>query len=130
MSAAEAHLRRLDAIPLTASGKVDGDALRSELHPSSSERPFREPEGPVEEYLAHTWQKELGTDRVGADDDFFELGGTSLGAMQIMLRLCREFDLDLPLATIFSHTTLRQLARVSEDKLLADASELVADEQP
>jgi hypothetical protein len=40
--------------------------------------------------------------------------------MQVMLRLCREFAIDLPLETPFSHPTLRGLARAAEDRLLAD----------
>jgi hypothetical protein len=41
--------------------------------------------------------------------------------MQVMLRLCREFAIDLPLETPFSHPTLRALARAAEDRILADA---------
>jgi acyl carrier protein len=82
----------------------------------------------VEEFLVKVWQQELGIDTVGADDDFFELGGTSLAAMQVMLQLCREFDIDLPLESMFSHTTLGRLARIAEEKILADVAELSEDE--
>ena len=118
------HLHQVDSIPLRPSGKVDEEALRSQIHGRQTDTPYREPEGPVEEFLTHVWQLELGLERVGADDDFFELGGTSLGAMQVMLQLCREFDLDLPLETMFSHTTLGRLARAAEDRILADAAKL------
>jgi hypothetical protein len=40
-----------------------------------------------------------------------------------MVRLCREFDIDLPLATIFTHPTLSELARAAEDRILADVAE-------
>ena len=122
------HLQRVDTIPLTASGKVDEEALRSEVYQRPREKPFRELEGPVEEFLGQAWQQELGVDTVGADDDFFELGGTSLAAMQVMLQLCREFDIDLPLESLFSHTTLGRLARIAEEKILADVAELTEDE--
>ena len=118
------HLQRVDSIPLTVSGKVDERALSRETLGPRPERPYRAPEGPVEEYLAGVWQEELGVERVGADDSFFELGGTSLATMQVMVRLCREFDIDLPLETPFSHPTLSALARVAEDRILADAAEL------
>jgi amino acid adenylation domain-containing protein len=118
------HLHQVDSIPLRPSGKVDEEALRSQIYGRQTDTPFREPEGPVEEFLTHVWQLELGLERVGADDDFFELGGTSLGAMQVMLQLCREFDLDLPLETMFSHSSLGRLARAAEDRILADAAEL------
>ena len=80
------------------------------------------PEGPVAEFLARVWQEELRAERVGSGDSFFALGGTSLIAMQVMIRLCREFDIDLPLATVFTHPTLGELSRVAEDRILADAA--------
>ena len=116
------HLQQVEVIPLTASGKVDEAALRSEALDRISKSPYRPPEGPVAEFLASIWQEELGVDRVGADDDFFGLGGTSLTAMQVVLRLCAEFAVDLPLETVFSHSTLADLARVAEDRILADVA--------
>ena len=99
-------------------------ALDREERRRLREGPYRVPRGPVEEYLTELWQQELETDRVGAEDDFFELGGTSLSAMQVMLRLCREFDIELPLETLFTHPVLGALARVAEDRILADVAEL------
>ena len=115
------RLQRVDAIPLTTSGKVDERALARESHGPVSKVAYRRPHGPVEEYLAGVWQEELGVGRIGAEDHFFELGGTSLSAMQVMIRVCREFDIELPLATPFTHPTLSSLARVAEDRILADA---------
>jgi amino acid adenylation domain-containing protein len=118
------RLRRVEAIPLTASAKVDEQALLRDAAARPSATPYVPPEGPVEEYLARVWQEEVGAPRAGATDDFFELGGTSLTAMQVMVRLCQEFDIDLPLATLFSRPRLRDLARVAEDRILADANDL------
>ncbi len=103
---------------------MDEKALSRETLGPRPERPYRAPEGPVEEYLAGVWQEELGVERVGADDSFFELGGTSLATMQVMVRLCQEFDIDLPLETLFSHPTLGELAKVAEDRILADVAEV------
>ena len=66
----------------------------------------------------------LGIDELGVDDSFFELGGTSLATMQVMVRLCREFDIELPLETPFSRPRLSDLAKAAEDRILADAAEL------
>jgi acyl carrier protein len=118
------RLHRIDALPLTTSGKVDEAALAREALTPHAEVAYRPPRGPVEEFLAGVWQEELGVERVGANDDFFELGGTSLTAMQVMVRLCREYDIDLPLETPFSHSRLEGLARVAEDRILADAEGL------
>jgi amino acid adenylation domain-containing protein len=118
------RLVRVDAIPLAASGKVDERALAAAVHGRLPERPYRAPDGPVEEFLADLWQTELGVERVGADDSFFELGGSSLTAMQVMLQLCREYDIDLPLESMFSHPVLAELARLAEDRILADVEEM------
>jgi amino acid adenylation domain-containing protein len=118
------HMQRIDSIPLTASGKVDERALHSHSSERLSATPYRPPEGPVAEYLAGIWQEELGAERVGADDSFFELGGTSLTAMQVMLQLCQEFNIELPLETMFTHPVLGQLARVAEDQILSDVAEI------
>ena len=118
-----ARLRRVDTIPLTANGKVDEQALSGLLAERTAEAAYRPPEGPVEEFLAGVWREELGVTRVGSGDSFFDLGGTSLTAMQVMVRLCREFDITLPLATIFTHQTLGALARAAEDRILADVAD-------
>jgi acyl carrier protein len=116
--------QRVDSIPLTLQGKVDADALPPIESQRLEETRFRSPEGPVEEYLAEVWRRQLGVDRVGADDSFFELGGTSLGAMEVMIGLCREYDIDLPLETLFEQPRLSLLARAAEDRILADVADL------
>ncbi len=118
-----AYLMRVDSIPLTVHGKVDARALPQIELVQHSETRYRPPEGPVAEFLAGVWQEHLGAERVGADDSFFELGGTSLAAMDVMIRLCREFDIDLPLETLFSHPKLSELAGVAEDKILEDVAD-------
>ena len=94
-------------------------SLLSDRTPVASDDP---PQGPVEEFLAGVWREELGVPRVGSGDSFFDLGGTSLVAMQVMVRLCHEFDITLPLATIFTRPTLGALARAAEEQILADVA--------
>ena len=118
------HLKRVDQIPLTAHGKVDEQALPAIELARPLDAHYRPPDGPVEEYLASVWQEHLGIERVGGDDSFFRLGGTSLGGMEVMIRLCSEFDIELPLETLFQHPTLSALARVAEDRILADVEDL------
>jgi amino acid adenylation domain-containing protein len=118
------HLQRVESIPLTANGKIDEEVLYRKARGKLPETRYLRPEGPVAEFLAELWQHELGIQRVGADDSFFELGGTSLGAMQVMIQLCQEYAIELPLETMFSHPTLGALARVAEDRILDDVSSL------
>lgn len=116
---------RVDVLPLGPSGKLDEGALAARFATmDAATRPWRAPEGPVAEHLAELWAAELGVDRVGADDHFFELGGSSLDAMQVMLRLCRDFDIELPVDAPFAHPVLADLARLAEDRILADAEDL------
>jgi enterobactin synthetase component F len=115
------HLHRVSSIPLTINGKVDEAALLQEAPDRGAARPpYSAPEGPVAERLAALWEEELGAERIGMADNFFALGGTSLTAMQMIVRLCRHFAVDLPLATVFTHSRLADLARVAEDRILAD----------
>ncbi len=117
-----AQFHQLSDLPLTPNGKLDLEALRRWSLPTArhTRPPVEPPRGPVEEFLAGLWRDELALDEVGRGDDFFELGGTSLTAMRMILRLCDEFDLDLPLETVFAQPSLAGLARIAEDALLAE----------
>ena len=115
------RVQRVAALPLTANGKIDEHALLREAHRLASQTTYVAPQGPVEVFLAGVWQDELATERIGGDDNFFALGGTSLSAMRMIVRLCQEFDIDVPLATVFTHPTLAQLARLAEDRILGDS---------
>lgn len=101
----------IDALPLTPTGKVDRKSLpdpggdRPEL-----ERKYVAPSDIVETKLARLWQKVLGLDLVGTQDDFFELGGHSLLAVRLLYEVEKAFDHRLPLAVIFDAPTVGQLA--------------------
>jgi hypothetical protein len=102
----------LDAMPLTASGKVDRRALPA---PGASRpelaRAFVEPRTPPERAIAEIWRSVLRLERVGVHDNFFELGGHSLLIVQAHGRLRRRFpDRDVSLVDLFRHTTIAELA--------------------
>jgi acyl carrier protein len=65
----------------------------------------------VEPALAAIWAEVLGVERVGPEDDFFELGGTSLLAMQIVARAADAFGVDVALDALFEAPTVAGLAR-------------------
>ncbi|MGW4071906.1 amino acid adenylation domain-containing protein, partial [Nocardia grenadensis] len=79
-----AVVMQLDAFPLNTSGKLDRKALPA---PVFEAREFRAPSTPIEEIVAGVFAEVLGVERVGADDDFFALGGNSLIATQVAARL-------------------------------------------
>jgi len=74
--------------------------------------PFRAPEGEVETALARLWEKTLGISPIGADDDFVELGGDSIEAIQIQHAIHREFDLRVKNTEFLSEPTIAALARL------------------
>ncbi|MFC9249713.1 amino acid adenylation domain-containing protein, partial [Streptomyces sp. NPDC057136] len=72
------------------------------------------PSGATEELLAGIWGGVLGVERVGATDSFFELGGHSLLATQVISRIREVFGVDVPVAAMFDHPAVRDLAVVVE----------------
>ncbi|WP_072803374.1 non-ribosomal peptide synthetase [Rhodococcoides yunnanense] len=103
----------LDALPLNASGKLDRRALPV---PSMDVALFRAPVTPIEEIVAQIFGDVLGAERVGLDDDFFELGGNSLVAMQLVSRLGAALDTRVAVRELFESSTVGALATSVERK--------------
>ena len=97
----------LDALPLTANGKVDRGALPD---PGAPAAPFTPPRTPAEAALAALWAEVLGAERVGVDDDFFGLGGHSLLAARVIGRVRDRLGADLPVRALFEAPTVAALA--------------------
>src|SRR5207249_6914102 len=110
-----ASLAVVDAIPLTENGKVDRRALL-DLEASRPDRADAAPapRSEVERALAELWCSLLGVERVGVDDNFFDLGGDSLLAARMMSRAETAFGVDLPLRRLFDAPTLAALAELIE----------------
>lgn len=102
-----ARVMRLDALPLSANGKLDRKALPL---PQLAEKPFCPPVTAEERQLAGWWQSLLAIEQIGRDDDFFALGGHSLHAIQLMLILRRE-GISVAIRQLFIHSTLQAQAR-------------------
>jgi len=101
----------LDKLPLTPNGKINRRALPapdwSQRHP---EQTYIAPRTPFEEVIAGIWTQVLGVQPVGIEDNFFDLGGHSLSATQVISRLRNVFHLELPLRTLFESPTVASLA--------------------
>src|ERR1700680_595726 len=77
--------------------------------------------------LAGIWQKLLGVDSVGLDQNYFDLGGDSAVAVYLFAQIEKVFKVKLPLATLFEAPTIRELARILRgDAQTSDWSPLVA----
>uniref|UniRef100_UPI00278BC1B5 non-ribosomal peptide synthetase n=1 Tax=Nocardia sp. CC227C TaxID=3044562 RepID=UPI00278BC1B5 len=104
----------LDAFPLNASGKLDRKALPA---PTFAAKVYRAPATPVQQTVAGTIAEVLGVERVGLDDDFFELGGNSLIATQVAARLSAALEADIPVRTLFEASTVTALAAQLESRV-------------
>lgn len=112
------HFVPLDSVPLTPNGKVDRKALPDvgDVHAVQG-RAFVPPRTPVERRLAEIWAQVLHADRVGARDDFFEIGGHSLLALQMLNRVVSELGADVPLDRMLEASTLEAFAVLVESML-------------
>jgi len=102
---------RMEAWPRTPSGKLDRRAL---LAPGKqayvTSRGYEPPQGRMEAELAGIWADVLKMDCVGRHENFFALGGHSLSAMQLMVRLRKALDLDVPVVSLFQNPTIESFA--------------------
>ena len=102
-----AQFVELDQIPVTANGKVDRKALADIVDAlPPARREHRAPRNADERRLARIWQTLLHVDAPGIDDDFFELGGTSLLAVRLLNAIHQELGRSLPLASLLRHGTI------------------------
>ncbi|MCU0688049.1 MAG: phosphopantetheine-binding protein, partial [Polyangiaceae bacterium] len=101
----------LAALPLTAHGKLDRKALPPPTF-ALEEAGDTSPRSPVEASLCAIWVEVLGAERVGIHDNFFDVGGHSLAAVRLLLRVRQELGVELPLRALFEAPTVAQLAEV------------------
>ena len=97
----------LDRIPLTPVGKLDRAALP---HPEPVVTVAREPQTETERLVADVMAELVGADTVGAADSFFEIGGNSLLATQLVARLAAATGTRLEVRTVFAEPTVAELA--------------------
>lgn len=122
-----AAILRVEHFPLTVNGKIDRRSLpppasfqRIEQNVPSPDNPLQ---GPVEEALAKIWQTVLGVVGVERTENFFEIGGHSLLAMQVLAVVHEELQVSLTIREFFAVPVLTDLARLIEDRLLQEHGE-------
>ena len=103
----------LETFPLTPNGKIDrkslpraADAARGAAEAGTIKLPGND----IETRLASIWAQGLRRDQIGVDQDFFTLGGTSVLAVEICVRIEKETGVEIPLATFFEAPTIERLA--------------------
>jgi len=114
----------LDVMPTTPSGKVDRQALPEPDWRGAAAEDYVAPRTDVERQLAEIWSEVLQVERVGVNDDFFELGGNSLMALRLNSQVRTAFSIDLPLVALFVAPTLAELAeRIAAIQLAGGAAD-------
>ncbi|MFI9722814.1 amino acid adenylation domain-containing protein [Streptomyces sp. NPDC052396] len=111
----------LDAFPLTANGKLDRAALPGPSRQEVPAEPAPDQRTATEERLAALWAEVMKRDDIGLDTDFFEIGGHSLRATQIVSRIRRTFAVKFPIPAFFDAPSIRAQAKII-DTLLQEAS--------
>jgi amino acid adenylation domain-containing protein len=132
--ALRAHLRRsmpeymvpsafvaLDALPLTAVGKLDRRALPAPEYAAPAED-FVPPHTPAQQVLAEIWAEVLPVARVGVNDDFFDLGGHSLLIMRLLAGVHEAFGVELSIRAVFAEPTLGAMAAQVERLVYAEVA--------
>ncbi|KQV15414.1 MULTISPECIES: non-ribosomal peptide synthetase [unclassified Kitasatospora] len=102
----------LDAFPLTPNGKIDRNQLPAPGREESAAGAFVEPRTATERALAEIWSDVLGVERIGVTDAFLELGGNSISALRVIMRLPDITEVELPVAALFEGGTIERIARI------------------
>jgi amino acid adenylation domain-containing protein/non-ribosomal peptide synthase protein (TIGR01720 family) len=100
----------LDSLPLTANGKVDRRNLPAPDRSRPDAATYIAPRNPIEQKLAPIWSELLGFAQIGAHDHFFDLGGHSLIATQMLVRVREVFQVELSFDRLFDSPTLAGFA--------------------
>ncbi|MEH2161477.1 MAG: amino acid adenylation domain-containing protein [Nostoc sp.] len=101
---------QLSALPLTANGKVDRQALSAPAQTLNASVKFVAPRTPIEERVGEIWSTVLGIKNIGVHDNFLALGGHSLLAFQILCRIRDIFQVELPMRHFFEAATIAEIA--------------------
>ncbi|MCT8272417.1 non-ribosomal peptide synthetase [Xanthomonas translucens] len=109
----------LPRLPLTANGKLDRNALPSD---AGQARSGEAAQGASEQALARLWCELLGLETIGRHDDFFEVGGHSLLAVQLIARIESQLQRRIAVSQLFAHSSVAALA------VLLDATEMHSDD--
>ncbi len=104
------YFLQLEQIPLTANGKVNRKSLpQPQISRAQSGATFVAPQTGMEKQIAGFWKDVLNLDRVGINDNFFDLGGNSLNIIEVNSKLQEAIGRDIPIVTMFTYPTIRAL---------------------
>ncbi|NMG07611.1 type I polyketide synthase [Brasilonema sp. UFV-L1] len=99
-----------------------------EQMPDTLENTYVAPRNELEQTIANIWQQLLGIEQVGIHDNFITLGGHSLLATQLIHRMHKTFQVELPFSSFFEATTIAKLAELIEEMIIEKIEELPEEE--
>jgi len=113
------HLIQLEQFPLTVHGKIDKKQLPEPIQSSdiTSNQDYAPPENEIQELFVKVWQKLLNKDTIGIFDNFFDMGGDSIRAIQFISHLHQK-NITLKVRDIFQYPTIAQLSEKMEKSVL------------
>nr|WP_230416219.1 non-ribosomal peptide synthetase [Micromonospora tarapacensis] len=114
--AVPASFTLVDRLPVTANGKVDRDALPAPDW-STLRKPYRPPRDELERQLAQLWADLLPVAQIGLDDHFFHLGGDSMSANRLAVRVNSRLRVRVTVRAVLEHPTLAELAEFIRTRL-------------
>ncbi|WP_338083561.1 amino acid adenylation domain-containing protein [Burkholderia arboris] len=120
----------LDALPLTSNGKLDRRALPEPDDDAFVQAQYEAPQGETERTVAALWSDLLGIERVGRHDNFFALGGHSLVAARLLVKIRETFGHEVSIRTLFEAPTVAQLAPRIHETGASDALAVLLPLQP
>ena len=107
----------IEQFPLTPNGKIDRKVLPPpEVAAPSQSKVYLKPATETEKKLAVIWSEVLKIKQIGIDEDFFEIGGHSMIAVTLMVKIEKELGVRLPLAVLFDHGTIQEMALLLDEK--------------
>ena len=102
---------RLETMPLTSNGKIDRKLLEQTPVEFDAGEDYAAPQTPIERQLAHIWEHVLDLERVGLNDNFFDIGGYSLLSIQLVHQINQQLPSSpIGVVDIIQYPTLRELA--------------------
>jgi non-ribosomal peptide synthetase component F/acyl carrier protein/pyruvate-formate lyase-activating enzyme len=102
----------IQQIPLTSNGKLDRHALpKPNVTRTKPRANYVAPETGMEKLIAGLWKEVLQLERVGINDNFFDLGGNSLNIIEVNSKLQEQTGMDIPIVAMFTHSTIRKLVQ-------------------
>lgn len=107
---------QLDRLPLTPNGKIDRKSLPEPDRVMSTGAEYAAPQDETEAKLVEIWREVLGVDKVGVNDNFFDLGGNSLSMFKLNMVLNQKLNQSIAIVTLFQYPTIRSLTQYLTQK--------------